>query len=34
MLETDDLLEDYSYGYKNLKLSFDFTYLLCVKIWG
>ena len=29
-----DLLEYYSYGYNNFKIIFNFTYLLCIKIWG
>ena len=33
-LENMDLLEYYSYGYNNFKIIFNFTYLLCIKIWG
>ena len=29
-----NILEYYSYDYKNLILAFDLTYLLCLKIWG
>ena len=31
-LENMDLVEYYNYGYKNLIVSFDLTYVLCMKI--